>query len=103
MKSVFHIFGNYYLGLKEQKEYKFSLNFDPEIFSSIWQANQIESTNIFSDIDTQQDMLSSGLKKLILLYNPIYNVLYNIQLSAKPLFENSLNDKFFEDKFPLVV
>ena len=93
LKSVFHIFGNYYLGLKEQKEYKFSLNFDPELFTSIWQPNQIESTNIFSDIDTQQDMLSSGLKKLILLYNPIYNVLYNIQLSAKPLFENSLNGK----------
>ena len=93
LKSLFHKFAGYYLGLIEQKKYKLSLNLDIKSFSSIWQPNQIDPRDIFSNIDIQQDKLTSGLKKLILLYNPVYNILYNIKISAKPLFEKSLSEK----------
>lgn len=93
LRAVFHDFVGYYQGLVEQKKYEFDLQFDANLYHSIWRLNQIETVDIFSDIDLQKDPLSSGLKKLILLYNPVYNILYNIQLSAKPLFEKSLNGR----------
>jgi len=93
LKSVFKIFVGYYLDLKDNKDYQLDLNFEPNKYASIWEVDQIQPLNIFSDIDVQQIPLSSGLKKLILLYNPLYSILYNIQLRAKPLLEKSLQDR----------
>lgn len=93
LKSVFTKFVGYYLGLKDNTDFKLDLNFDSTIFSSIWGVENIVPLDIFADIDVQQPPLSSGIKKLILLYNPIYSILYNIQLRARPLFEKSLTDR----------
>ena len=93
LKSVFTKFVGYYLGLKVNTDFKLDLEFDPTIFSSIWGVENIIPLDIFADIDAQQPPLSSGIKKLILLYNPIYSILYNIQLRARPFFEKSLTDK----------
>lgn len=93
LRAAFHVFAGYHQGLVKQKKYQFNLQLDSELYHSIWRLDQIEASDIFSDIDQQQDPLSSGLKKLILLYNPVYNILYTIQSSAKPLFEKSLKGR----------
>lgn len=93
LKSVFTTFVGYYLSLKDTTDYELDLEFDPSVFASIWDVKNIEPLDIFADIDLQQPPLSSGLKKLILLYNPVYSILYNIQLRARPLFEKSLKDR----------
>ena len=93
LKSVFTTFVGYYLSLKDTTDFELDLEFDPSVFASIWDVKNIEPLDIFADIDLQQPPLSSGLKKLILLYNPVYSILYNIQLRARPLFEKSLKDR----------
>ena len=93
LKSVFELFVGYYLDLKDHADYELDLEFDPSLFASIWGVKDINPIDIFADIDLQQPPLSSGLKKLILLYNPVYSILYNIQLRARPLFEKSLQER----------
>ena len=93
LKSVFTTFVGYYLGLKDTTDFVLNLQFDPTVFASIWEVKKIEPIDIFANTDIQQPPLSSGLKKLILLYNPVYSILYNIRLRARPLFERSLTER----------
>ena len=93
LKSVFNVFVGYYLSLKDNTNFNIDLEFDPTVFASIWGLNNIHPLDIFEDIDLNQPPLSSGLKKLILLYNPVYSIVYNVQLRAKPLFEKSLKER----------
>ena len=93
LKSTFNVFIGYYLGLKENTDFSIELNIEINSYASIWEANKTPPIDIFSDIDPQQSKISSALKKLILLYNPVYSILSNVQLKSKPLFEKSLTDK----------
>tara|TARA_B110000971_G_scaffold140326_1_gene143438 strand:+ start:17877 stop:21641 length:3765 start_codon:yes stop_codon:yes gene_type:complete len=93
LKTVFTTFIGYYLGLQNNPDYTIDVNVDLNDYLLIWRANSIEPIDIFSDIDPRQSKLSSALKKLILLYNPVYSILNNIQLKSKPLFEKSIIEK----------
>ena len=89
-KLPFKTFASYFKGLEINDAYNFSFPFSLDEFSSIWGLNEIEADNIFDNIDPTQSDLSSGLKKLILLYSPIYKVVFELRLKAKDLFEKSL-------------
>lgn len=94
-KLPFKTFASYVKGLEVNDAYNFSFPFSLDEFSSIWGINEIEANNIFDNIDPTQSDLSSGLKKLILLYSPIYKVVFELRLKAKDLFEKSLTSSGF--------
>ena len=48
--------------------------------------------NIFKQIDKTQPKLSSGLKKLILLYTPVYESLLSLQRLASKLFKKTIEE-----------
>ena len=78
-KLPFKTFASYVKGLEVNDAYNFSFPFSLDEFSSIWGINEIEANNIFDNIDPTQSDLSSGLKKLILLFfvKHIFQIFYS--------------------------
>ena len=48
-------------------------------FNSIWKCDKNLKRDIFEEIDKTQSKYSSALKKLILLYKPVYQVLLSLK------------------------
>ncbi len=86
LKNYFDQFFSYTLSFKETNNFNFSFDH----FNSIWNFKLLKKKNIFSETDLSQSPYSSALKKLILLYNPIYEVLFSLKKKSKFLFTKSL-------------
>ena len=92
IKPYFDEFAAYafYLAENDEKKLKVKISFND--FKSIWKLNNISPKNIFSQVDKKQSELSSGLKKLILLYTPVYESLLSLKFRAKKLFQKSIQE-----------
>ena len=93
LQKYFKVFLAYYLHLKNNEEYELNLSLDIESYASIWKADTVNPINIFDDIDPTVSPLSSALKKIIILYNPVYSVLYTIKRKSKKLFKESIENQ----------
>ncbi len=62
-------------------------------FLPIWQIQKLQPIDIFEDIDDSKDHFSSGLKKLMLLYNPVFDAIFRLQAKAREIFYNTLHHK----------
>ena len=86
----FEEFASYALYFEEVNEQKLNLNVSFKDFKTLWGIKNITPKNIFKNIDSSQSPLSSGLKKLILLYTPVYESLLSLQFKAAKLFHQSI-------------
>ena len=86
----FEEFASYALYFEDNNEQKLKLNVSFADFKSLWGIKNISPKNIFKNIDSTQSPLSSGLKKLILLYTPVYESLLSLQFKAAKLFHQSI-------------
>tara|TARA_B100001059_G_scaffold100683_1_gene100428 strand:+ start:82190 stop:85942 length:3753 start_codon:yes stop_codon:yes gene_type:complete len=86
----FEEFTSYALYFEEDNEQKLNLNISFKDFKTLWGIKNITPKNIFKNIDSSQSPLSSGLKKLILLYTPVYESLLSLQFKAARLFHQSI-------------
>lgn len=93
LQKYFKIFLGYYLHLRNNEEYDLDLKLDIQSYASIWKADTVEPINIFDEIDPTRSPLSSALKKIIILYNPVYSILFSIKTKSKKLFENSIQNQ----------
>ena len=92
IKPYFNEFAAYALFIEEQNEQNLNLKVSFKDFKTIWKLKNIVPKNIFKQIDKTQPKLSSGLKKLILLYTPVYESLLSLQLLASKLFKKSIEE-----------
>ena len=92
IKPFFNEFAAYALYLYENDEKKLKVQISFNDFNSIWKLNNLTPKNIFNQVDKTQSELSSGLKKLILLYTPVYESLLSLKLRAKKLFKKSIQE-----------
>lgn len=90
IKPYFDEFAAYTLSIEEENEQNLKLNVSFKDFKTIWNLNDISPKNIFKHTDSTQSKLSSGLKKLILLYTPVYESLLSLQFRASNLFQKSI-------------
>ena len=92
IKPFFEEFAAYALYIEKENEERLKLEISFENFKTIWKLKDISPKNIFQKIDITQPKLSSGLKKLILLYTPVYESLLSLQFRALKLFKVSINE-----------
>ena len=92
IKPYFEEFAAYALFIEKENEQKLNLKVSFKDFKTIWKLKNITPKNIFKLIDKTQPKLSSGLKKLILLYTPVYESLLSLQLKASKLFKESIDE-----------
>ena len=92
LKVYFKEFAGYYLYFEQDDEFDLNLKISFKDFKNIWNIKDIRAKSIFNDIDPNQPKLSSALKKLILLYTPIFKSLTSLQLKAKKLLNISIDD-----------
>lgn len=92
LKPYFEEFAAYALFIEKENEEKLKLKISFKDFKTIWKLNNITPKNIFKQIDKTQPKLSSGLKKLILLYTPVYESLLTLQYRASKLFNKSIDE-----------
>lgn len=90
LKGQLHLLFSYYESIKSEEIFDKDYVFDLNRFSSIWNINQVSQVSIFKDIDPSLSKMNSALKRLILLYNPLYEVMFSIISKSKKLFLNSL-------------
>ncbi len=92
IKPFFEEFAAYALFIEKENEQSLRLNVSFDDFKTIWKLKKITPKNIFKQIDSSQPKLSSGLKKLILLYTPVYESLLSLQFRASKLFIKSIDE-----------
>jgi len=89
---TFNTFVSYFNALQDNTDYNFGITLNFDSFGSVWKIKNIGTEDIFSNIDPTQSPLSSGLKKLILLYAPVYKVIFGLRNKAKELFLDSIEN-----------
>ena len=87
LNKSFELFSSFSNSLMESIGHEVSF----KEFNSIWKYDKNLKRDIFEEIDKTQSKYSSALKKLILLYKPVYQVLLSLKIKAKLLFSDSLN------------
>lgn len=90
LKKHFDEFASYLLYLSDADELNLDLKIDFDNFKSIWNLKNISPKSIFEEIDLNQSKLSSALKKLILLYTPVYESLLGLQIKSTKLLNKSI-------------
>ena len=88
LKNHFHLFYSYVLSFKEFN----NLNISFEEFNIIWDYKSVQKKNIYDDVDLSQSRHASAFKKLILLYNPVYEVIFYLKSKSKIFFKKSYNE-----------
>jgi hypothetical protein len=92
-KLSFGKFASYYLALKNGTDPSLVEGISLDDFLPIWQTQKLQPIDIFEDIDDSKDHFSSGLKKLMLLYNPVFDAIFRLQIKARDIFYNTLHHK----------
>lgn len=92
LKPYFHELFGYYQYLKNTDELHFDAHLDINDFDSIWKVDGAVPINIFDTVDETQEPLASALKKIIIIFNPVYKLLYSIKIKSNSFFNASLQE-----------
>ena len=61
-------------------------------FHSIWKLNVFSLDDDLEIIDFDEEKLNYAFKKITLIFNPTYEIIYNLVVKSKNLFQKSLHD-----------
>lgn len=92
-KLSFGKFASHFLSLQTGPNASLVEGISLDGFAPIWKIKSLQPIDIFEDIDNSKDKFSSGLKKLMLLYNPVFESIFRLQIKSRELFYDTLHSK----------